>query len=398
LRSEVQVPSLSQQLPICELITERKPTIFREAEDVELFVVYELGGALLPEVRLHVAQVSRREDEVPNSVVGGFVLVRFHGRRWERSVAAVCTHLPGGHFSVVEWPYCRMGNLPDAWKSYERGPRHDRPSAWNWPGAEVHKAPLCGPQPQGYPAPQGPMLGNSGGGMKDTPVPIIGVSLGHRHERTAISVTERAFVYTGERFNHVSYDERGWERHQTMEHLSTEYRVRHLERHGPPSRYASVAGRLPEMLREIGRDFILVVDITATGRPAYSLILSELSHALEGTCLRFKHCPVTVSGIAGGVSKCPDVGQIVPRRDLISATQILFDEGQLKIAEDLSLAGTLRDELLAFKPKASKPDDLEGWREGKDDDLVLAVAVSVWAAERFLRKKESMPVGALGAS
>jgi hypothetical protein len=90
------------------------------------------------------------------------------------------------------------------------------------------------------------------------------------------------------------------------------------------------------------------------------------------------------------------VGQIVPRRDLISATQILFDEGQLKIAEGLSLAGALRDELLAFKPKAIKPDDLEGWREGKDDDLVLAVAVSVWTAERFLRKRDSVPVGAPG--
>ena len=77
-------------------------------------------------------------------------------------------------------------------------------------------------------------------------------------------------------------------------------------------------------------------------------------------------------------AQSPDVGYLVPRRDLISASQILFDEGQLKIAEDLELAGTLRDELLAFKPKASsKPDDLEGWREGEDDDLVLAVAISV---------------------
>jgi hypothetical protein len=228
------------------------------------------------------------------------------------------------------------------------------------------------------------------------PTPIVGVSLGHRLERTAISVTERAYVRTGERFNHVTHDERGWERYQTREHLATEYRVRHLERHVPPSRYARVAGRVPEILREIGRDSILVVDITATGRPAYSLILSELSHALEGTGLRFKHCPITVSGIAGGVSKSPDAGQIVPRRDLIIATQIQFDEGQLKIAEGLSLAGTLRDELLVFKPKADKPDDLEGWREGKDDDLVLAVATSVWVAERFMRKKDSVRVGGLG--
>ncbi len=48
------------------------------------------------------------------------------------------------------------------------------------------------------------------------------------------------------------------------------------------------------------------------------------------------------------------------------------------------------------KPKAEKPgDDLEGWHEGKDA-LVLAVAMSVWAAERFLRKADSVPAGGLG--
>jgi hypothetical protein len=58
----------------------------------------------------------------------------------------------------------------------------------------------------------------------------------------------------------------------------------------------------------------------------------------------------------------------------------------------------LKDELLAFKPKPDKPDDLEGWRERPHDDLVLAVAVSTWAAQRFLRKERSMPLGALGAA
>jgi hypothetical protein len=223
-------------------------------------------------------------------------------------------------------------------------------------------------------------------------VPIVGASLGHRHERTGISVIERAYVPTGEHFNAVTYDERGWERLNTRERLSLEYRVRHLERHGPPSRYKKAASRVAEVVRKIGEDFILVVDVTATGRPVYALIYAELMRALEDTRIDFQHCPITVSGIAGGVSQSPDVGWLVPRRDLISTTQILFDEEQLKIAEGLQLAGTLRDELLAFKPKADKPDDLEGWREGKDDDLVLAVATSVWAAERFLYKEESKPV------
>jgi hypothetical protein len=229
------------------------------------------------------------------------------------------------------------------------------------------------------------------------PLPIVGVSLGHRHENTALSVTERAYVPTGESFT----AKRGVGGHTTLEaheRITSEYRVRHLER--LPSRYSRVAQRIPEIAQEVGRDFLLVVDVTATGRPVYSLILGELVSDLSeaGTGIRFKHAPVSVTGIAGGVSRSPDVGLLVPRRDLISALQILFDAGELKIAEGLELAGTLRDELLAFRPKPPKPDDLESWREGADDDLVLAAACGVWAAERFLKKEDSVPVGSFGAA
>ena len=228
-------------------------------------------------------------------------------------------------------------------------------------------------------------------------MPIVGVSLGHRHEKSAISVTERAYVPTGRKFNaaQLRYD-RGRSRQllEPREEVLREYRVRHLERSGPPSRYSEVAARIVEIVRELDSDFLLIVDVTATGRPVYSLILGELAHALEGTGTHFKHGPITVTSVAGGVSNSPDVGHLVPRRDLISSSQILFDEGELKIAERLALAATLRDELLGFKPWASKRgEDLEGWREGKDDDLVLAVAMSVWAAERFLRREESVAAG-----
>jgi hypothetical protein len=231
--------------------------------------------------------------------------------------------------------------------------------------------------------------------MRADTVPIIGVSLGHRHEKMAISVVERTYVSTGEIFNAVYYDgPYGRARFELREKVLAEYRLRHLERQGPPSCYSKVAQRIPEIIHEIGEDIILVVDITATGHPAYSLILGELSAALKGTRTRFTQCPITVSGVAGGVSKSPDVGYFVPRRDLISATQIVFDEERFKIAAGLDLADTLKEELTSFKQKANKPsDDLEGWREGKHDDLVLAVAAGIWACERFLRKDKSRSAG-----
>lgn len=230
--------------------------------------------------------------------------------------------------------------------------------------------------------------------MSTKAVPIVGISLGHRHERTAISVTERAYVPTGEQRTIPVH--RGFLGSVDLhDEISVEYRVRHLERQGPPSRYKRAASRVSEVFREIGQDCYVVVDMTATGNPGFSLIFEELRRVREEGRIHPTLCPLTVSGIAGGVSKSPDVGYLVPRRDLISVTQIVFDEGQLKIAEGLKLARTLTDELLAFKPKADKPDDLEGWRERPHDDLVLAVAISVWAAERFFRKEDSVPAGTL---
>lgn len=86
--------------------------------------------------------------------------------------------------------------------------------------------------------------------MNISPTPIIGVSLSHRHERTAISVTERAHVRTGETFNAMRQG-----RLEAREGVSLEYRVRHLERSGPLSRYAAVAQRIPEVVEQIGEDF-----------------------------------------------------------------------------------------------------------------------------------------------
>ena len=45
----------------------------------------------------------------------------------------------------------------------------------------------------------------------------------------------------------------------------------------------------------------------------------------------------------------------------------------------------LKEELLNFKMKinvATGHDSYEAWREGEHDDLVLAAALAVWAADR----------------
>ena len=238
--------------------------------------------------------------------------------------------------------------------------------------------------------------------MRTEPLPIVGVELGARMESTALSVTERAYVPAspGERFNKVTYDaHHRRKRLVASEKVTAEYRVRHLERRSAPVRYKGVAERVGELIKAVG-ECLLVVDITRTGRPVYVTIKHAVEETLENSEARsyVKPCPIIVTGIAGGVSHSPDAGWLVPRRDLVSAALLLFEADQLKIAEGLSLAGTLTEEFTNFKPKPDPKDDLEGWRLAKNDDLVLSVAMSVWAAGRFLRKVDSLPVGSLGAA
>jgi hypothetical protein len=231
--------------------------------------------------------------------------------------------------------------------------------------------------------------------MNTAPLPIVGVELGARMENTALSVTERAYVPTGELFT-ASYPDhrRGAGRLQAREKVAVEYRVRHLERRPPPVRYKGVAERVAELVKAVGK-CVIAMDLTRTGRPVHALIMKAVRGALKDSGVRVSQCPITVTGEFGAVSHSPDVGWLVPRRDLVSAALILFEQEQLKIAEGLDLAGTLTHEFTEFKPKAPK-DELEGWRLAKNDDLVLAVAMSVWTAERFLAKSEDVPAGGLG--
>jgi hypothetical protein len=71
---------------------------------------------------------------------------------------------------------------------------------------------------------------------------------------------------------------------------------------------------------------------------------------------------------------------------LCSTVQSLLQGGRLRVAPGLELAETLRDELLNFEVKVTEAaNETYGcWRSGKHDDLVLAVALAVWVAQRHV--------------
>jgi hypothetical protein len=131
-------------------------------------------------------------------------------------------------------------------------------------------------------------------------------------------------------------------------------------------------------LRYFSRAPELIVDNTGVG-PAVTDLLKKKG-------LSFKAITITggdkVHAVGGGKYR-------VPKRDLVSALEVPFHTGELKVAEGLQLWGVLREELLNFRRKIdlrTAHDSYEHWRENDHDDLVLATALACW----WLRRRKSV--------
>jgi hypothetical protein len=229
---------------------------------------------------------------------------------------------------------------------------------------------------------------------------IVGVDLGQQRDPTAITVVERGYVNAGALYN-AEYWLPGskWRQRRQVyaarEPVKLEYHVRHLERPALGTSYVDVVERIIALLKSLGdEELVLAVDTTGVGRPVADMLKARREEWLEAD--RRVHLQTAWITITGGdsVTKAEGGGLRVPKRDLASAPLVLMQNRQLKIAQQMPLAETLRQELLNFRVKiniATGHDSYEAWREGDHDDLVLAVAIATWCGERYLRKEDSLP-------
>ncbi len=181
---------------------------------------------------------------------------------------------------------------------------------------------------------------------------IAGLDLGQAQDYTALSIIQ------------VIDSEEEAKKHQ----------LRYLERFPLGTHYTTISDKVAElMLNKLKvKDCELVVDATGVGKPVIEM--------LKGNGL--KPISITITGgheVNGGKYE----GFNVPKRDLVSTLQILFQCQRLKIAQGLSHSNILVEELLNFKAKitAKGNDTYEAWREGLHDDLVLSVALACWYGE-----------------
>ncbi len=156
------------------------------------------------------------------------------------------------------------------------------------------------------------------------------------------------------------------------------FHARHLQRFPLGTPYPAIVASVVEMLKQPAlskQKTRLAVDETGVGAPVVDLF--------RQASLSAELWPIHITG---GATVSRDRGvEFVPKRDLVSGTQVAFQTGVLKIAPSLALKGVLVNELMNFRMNiniATGHDSYQAWREGAHDDLVLAVALGLYVGKK----------------
>ncbi len=188
---------------------------------------------------------------------------------------------------------------------------------------------------------------------------VLGLDLGQVHDYTALAVVERPAPPDN-----------------AEESQTVVYALRHLQRYALGTPYTDIVPAVMQQARSVPLGGSpLVVDQTGVGRALVDMLRRA------GGAGRI--IPVTITG-GQTISRTEDGSYHVPKKELVTCLQLLLQERRLKMPRDLPHVQTLVQELHSFQVKItlSAQETFGAWREGVHDDLVLALALACWWAER----------------
>jgi phage FluMu gp28-like protein len=180
----------------------------------------------------------------------------------------------------------------------------------------------------------------------------IGLDLGQASDFTAIAIVER--------------DGDAGEKDAAL-------KVRHLQRFALGTTYPAIIEAVAGIMANLPKKTRLAVDATGVGRPVIDLLRTA----------GFSPIAVTVTG--GDTATHEGMNWKIPKRELVAGVQVALQQGRLQIARALPEAETLIRELTNYKVTISDTGHVSygAWRESIHDDLVFAVGLAVWSAEKF---------------
>ena len=147
------------------------------------------------------------------------------------------------------------------------------------------------------------------------------------------------------------------------------FQAGHLERAPLGTTYSAIVHHVGRLLGRFPKGTDLCIDYTGVGRPVFDM---------------FQHLSVYPTGALitnGATETVVDGVSHVPKIVLVGRLQALLHEGRLKIHKDLPEAGALVNELANFRVQYTAAGNLTfNAREGRHDDLVLAMALACYRA------------------
>ncbi|HEY7310271.1 MAG TPA: hypothetical protein VH643_12985 [Gemmataceae bacterium] len=186
---------------------------------------------------------------------------------------------------------------------------------------------------------------------------VIGLDLGQTQDFTALAVLQR---------NQSDAGPSGLP--------SPDYALRHLRRFPLGTPYTEI---VPAVARLTGTSPLsgspLIVDQTGVGRAVVDMLRQAVGWVV----------PLTITG-GHAVTRTEDGSYHVPKKELVTCLQVVMQARRLQIARRLPDAALLVRELQNFQVKitAAAHETFGVWRDGQHDDLVLALALACWWAER----------------
>ena len=194
---------------------------------------------------------------------------------------------------------------------------------------------------------------------------FIGLDLGQSHDFTAMAILGRTEL-TGD-----------WDAAAYAYKKMAGLRLRHLARIPLGTPYPEVVERVRQVTRsaELRQRCDLMVDATGPGRAVVNM--------LRGADLDCRMLPAIITG--GHAETWSNGYDHVPKRDLIVGLQVLLQRGALQIAAGMAFGGVLVEEMAAMRVRQTEKghEQFGAWREGEHDDLVFAVALAYWGANKM---------------
>jgi hypothetical protein len=172
-----------------------------------------------------------------------------------------------------------------------------------------------------------------------------------------------------------------------VERKVANYAVRYLKRWQLGVSYPAVVEEVKQLLaRPPLPGAKLVIDAGGVGRAVVDMFRVAVRQGMPATIT-----PITIT--AGQRAHLTPGGWTVPKGELVSVMQSLFQTGRVKVA-DVPERAQLIKELSSFQMKVSSTGhtSYEAITESIHDDLVIACALPLWLAEKGTRPAGSLKV------